>query len=97
MSRYTSEQTVYNPLKKKTVPLLRLDTNTMTVTHFNADTQTDESKTYHTDFIRYHLHFSDSHCPDRLRRLVNEGRIVEYLDDMERKVNEAISLSLIHI
>ncbi len=91
MSRYTSEQTVYNPLKKKTVPLLRLDTNTMTVTHFNADTQTDESKTYHTDFIRYHLHFSDSHCPDRLRRLVNEGRIVEYLDDMERKVNEAIS------
>ena len=91
MSRYTSEQTVYNPLKKKTVPLLRLDTNTMTVTHFNADTQTDESKTYHTDFIRYHLHFSDSHCPDRLRRLVNDGRIVEYLDDMERKVNEAIS------
>ena len=91
MSRYTSEQTVYNPLKKKTVPLLRLDTNTMTVTHFNADTQTDESKTYNTDFIRYHLHFSDSHCPDRLRRLVNEGRIVEYLDDMERKVNEAIS------
>ena len=91
MSRYTSEQTVYNPLKKKTVPLLRLDTNTMTVTHFNADTQTDESKTYHTDFIRYHLHFSDSHCPDRLRRLVNEGKVEQYLDDMERKVNEAIS------
>ena len=63
----------------------------MTVTHFNADTQTEESKTYHADFIRYHLHFSDSHCPDRLRRLVNEGKIVQYLDDMERKVSEAIS------
>ena len=91
MSRYTSEQTAYSPLKKKYVPLWILDTNTMTITHFNADTQTEESKTYTTDFIRYHLHFSDSHCPDRLRRLVNEGRIVEYLDDMERKVNEAIS------
>lgn len=91
MSRYTSEQTAYSPLKKKYVPLWRLDTNTMTVTHFNTDTQTDESKTYHTDFIRYHLHYSDSHCPDRLRRLVNEGRIVQYLDDMERKVSEAIS------
>ena len=88
MSRYTSEQIAYSPLKKKYVPLWRLDTNTVTVTHFNADTQTEDIKTYHTDFIRYHLHFSDSHCPDRL---VNEGRIVQYLDDMERKFSDAIS------
>ena len=96
MSRYKSEQTAYNPLKKKSVPLWRLDTNTVTVTHFNTDTQTEESKTYHTDFIRYHLHFSDSHCPDRLRRLVNEGKIMQYLDDMERKVSEAISRQVEH-
>ena len=63
MSRYKSEQTEYSPLKKKSVSLWRLDTNTLTVTHFNTDTQTEESKTYSTDFIRYHLHFSDSHCP----------------------------------
>ena len=91
MSRYKSEQTAYSPLKKKYVPLWRLDTNTVTVTHFNADTQSEESKTYNTDFIRYHLHFSDSHCPDRLRRLVNEGMIIQYLDDMELKVGEAIA------
>ncbi len=91
MSRYKSEQTAYSPLKKKYAPLWRLDTNTVTVTHFKADTQTEEIKTYTTDFIRYHLHFSDSHCPDRLRRLVNDGRIEQYLDDMERKVSEAIS------
>ena len=91
MSRYKSEQTAYSSLKKKYVPLWRLDTNTVTVTHFNTDTQTEESKTYHTDLIRYHLHFSDSHYPNRLRRLVNEGRIIQCLDDMERKVSEAIS------
>ena len=91
MSRYKSEQTAYSLLKKKSVPQWRLDTNTVTVTHFNPDTQTEESKTYHTDFIRYHLHYSDSHCPDRLRRLVNDGKIIQYLDDMERKVSEAIS------
>ena len=90
MSRYKSEQTAYSSLKRKYVPLWRLDTNTMTVTKFNADTQNEESKTYHTDFIRYHLHFSDSHCPDRLRRLVNEGMIIQYLDDMELKVSEAL-------
>ena len=91
MSRYKSEQTSYDPQKKKSVPLWRLDTNTVTIIHFNPDTLTEESKTYHTDFIRYHLHFSDSHCPDRLRRLVNEGKIIQYLDDMERKVSDAIS------
>ena len=91
MSRYKSEQTVYDPLKQKHVSLWKLDTNTVTVTYFNTDTQSEESKTYNTDFIRYHLHFSDSHCPDRLRRLVNEGKIVQYLDDMERRVSDAIS------
>lgn len=91
MSRYKSEQTAYDPLKKKYVPLWRLDTNTVTIIHFDADTQTKESKTYHTDFIRYHLHYSDSNYPDRLRRLVNDGRIEQYLDDMELKVSEAIT------
>lgn len=91
MSRYKSEQTAYSPQKKKNVPVWRLDSNTVTVTHFNIDTLTEESKTYHTDFIKYHLHYSDSHCPDRLRRLVNEGKIIQYLDDMELKVSEAIS------
>lgn len=90
MSRYTNEQTVYSSLKKKCVPLWSLDTNTMTVTNFNPDTQTEESKTYSTDFIRYHIHYSDSKCPDKLRRLVNEGKIIQYLDDMELKVSEAI-------
>ena len=41
MSRYKSEQTAYSQLKKKYVPLWQLDTNTMTVTHLNADTQTE--------------------------------------------------------
>lgn len=90
MSRYKSEQTMYNPMKKKNVPIWRLDTNTLTVTHFNADTLTEEHKTYHTDYIRYHLHYSDNKYPDRLRRLVNEGRIIQYLDGIEVKVSEAI-------
>lgn len=91
MSRYKSEQTAYSPQKKRNVPIWRLDTNTLTVTLFNADTLTEEHKTYHTDYIKYHLHYSDSKYPDRLRRLVNEGRIIQYLDDLELKVSEAIA------
>ena len=89
MSRYTSKQTVYSSLKKY-VPIWKLDTNTMTATYLNVNTQTEGSKTYHADFIRYHLHYSDSHCHDRLRRLVNEGKIIQYLDDMEQKVSGAL-------
>jgi len=83
MSRYKSEQTAYSPQKKKYVPIWRLDTNTVTITHFNPDTLNEESKTYNTDYVRYHLSFSASHYPDRLRRLVNEGKIEQYLDDLE--------------
>ena len=50
MSIYTSEQTVYTPLKMKYVPMWRLDTNTVTVTHFNVDTHAESNKTF---FIRY--------------------------------------------
>ena len=91
MSRFKSEQNAYSPQKKKNVPIWRLDTSSLTVTHFNAETLTEEHKTYNTDYIRYHLHYSDSKYPDRLRRLVNEGKIVKYLDDLEQRVDEAIS------
>ncbi len=77
MSRYESKKVAYNPQKKKNVPIWRLDTNTLIVTHFNADTLTEESKTYYTDYIRYHLHYSDNKYPDRLRKLVNTGKIVQ--------------------
>lgn len=90
MSRYKSVQTAYDPLKKKDVPIWRLDTNTVTVTHFDADTLTAQSKTYHTDYVRYHLSFSASRYPDRLRKLVNEGTIEQYLDDLEQRVGDAI-------
>lgn len=64
----------------------------MTVTYFNLDMLTIvEYKTYRTDFIKYHLRYSDSHCPDRLRKLVNEGKNIQYLYELELKVSEAIS------
>jgi len=55
------------------------------VTHFYTNTLAVESKTYKTNFIRYHLHYSDT-----LQGLVNEDKIKQYLDHMELKVSEAI-------
>lgn len=91
MSRFKSKHKAYNPKKKKDVPLWILDTNFLTVTSFNPDNCTEERKTYHSDCIKYHLHYTADKYPDRLRRLVNEGEIIQYLDDLELKVSEAIS------
>ena len=91
MSIFKSKHKAYNPKKNKSVPIWKLDTSALTVTYFNPDNCTEERKTYHSDCIKYHLHYSADKYPDRLRRLVNEGRIIQYLDDMELKVGEAIT------
>ncbi|MGN0576465.1 MAG: hypothetical protein ACI4J2_10595 [Ruminococcus sp.] len=90
MSIFKSKHTAYNPKKKKNVPLWILDTNLLTVTSFNADNCTEERKTYYSDCIKYHLHYSADKYPDRLRRLVNDGTIISYLDDLESSVTDAI-------
>lgn len=91
MSIYKSNQTIINPKTNKPVPIWKLDTTNMTVTHFNPDTLTAEHKTYCTDFIKYHVHYSESHCPERLRKLINNGSIISYLDDLETRVNDALN------
>ncbi len=91
MSIFKSTQTAINPKTNKPVPIWKLDTNTMTVTHFSSDTLTAEHKTYCTDFIRYHVHYSESHCPDKLSKLVNDGSIISYLDDLENRVNDTLN------
>lgn len=96
MSRYKSIQTAYNPQKKKNVPIWRLDTNTQPITYFNIDTLIEKHKTYYTEYVRYHLYYSDSKYSDRLRKLVNERKIIEYLDDLELKVSEAIAHQVEH-
>ena len=91
MSIYKSTQTSINPKTNKTVPIWKLDTTTMTVTYFSPDSLKAEHKTYCTDSIKYHVHYSECHCPDRLRRLVDDGSIISYLDDLEARVNDALN------
>ena len=90
MSRYKSEQTVFDRTSNKVVPVLCLDTATATVACLVESTQTEERKIYYTDFIRYHLNYVSEKPPDRLCRLVSEGKIIAYLDDFEQRVSAAI-------
>ena len=90
MKKFKSIQTAINPQTNKSVPLWLLDTITNTVIHHDTDTHKESVKTYHSDSVKYHISFSASKYPDRLRKLVNNGQIIAYLDDLEQKVADAI-------
>ena len=67
-----------------------LDTDTQTVTH------TDESlnvttQSFFEDCVAYHLKYRAEENPQSLQELVNEGKILEYLDDFRIKVTDAVN------
>lgn len=47
MSVIKNQNKVFNEIMKKDVPICKLDTNSLTVTIFNVDTQTEEYRTFH--------------------------------------------------
>lgn len=66
-----------------------LDTDTLTVIHNIPDAEPSVT-TFSSDHIRYHLHYSAEYRSDRLKRLVNNGTILDYLTALDRSVADAI-------
>lgn len=67
-----------------------LDTDKQVVTH------TDESlnvttRSFFEDCVAYHLKYRAEENPESLQKLVNEGKILEYLDDFRIKVADAVN------
>ncbi len=68
------------------VPAVVLDTDKVTVTE-NGDRQ--KITKFFTDYARYHLRYVAEINPERLQRLVDEGKIIDYLNDLEDRCFEA--------
>ncbi|MDE6036103.1 MAG: hypothetical protein K2G36_09370 [Ruminococcus sp.] len=64
-----------------------LDTEKITVRSISDGTIYE----FYTDHIRYHLHHSEEHFPERLQQLVDNGEILEYLEELEIKVTDEIN------
>lgn len=73
----------------KNKPVWVLDTDTLTVTHNTPDSEPSVT-TFSSDHIKYHLHYSAEYRPDKVKRLVNDGTILDYLIELDRVVTEAI-------
>ena len=73
----------------KNKPVWVLDTDTLTVTHNTPDSEPSVT-TFSSDHIKYHLHYSAEYRPDKMKRLVNDGTILDYLIELDRAVTDAI-------
>ncbi len=74
-------------------PLWSLDTDTQTVTHIHPKTFKVEKHRFFHDYIRYHLHYIEEYAPERLQRLVDNGKIFRYLTDFDNKFFYTYDLS----
>ena len=83
---FRSEKMIYNG-ERYTDPACVLDTAERTVTVIDPVTFESKTTEFHTDYIKDHLGYVASHHPERLQRLVNEGKIIEYLNDFEAQMN----------
>lgn len=73
----------------KNKPVWVLDTDALTVTHNTPDAEPIVTA-FSSDYVKYHLHYCADYHPDRLRKLVNSGEILEYLLNLENAVEEAL-------
>lgn len=73
----------------KNKPMWVLDTDALTVTHNTPDAESSVMA-FSSDHIKYHLHYSAEYRPERLRKIVNSGEILDYLIDLDKAVEEAL-------
>lgn len=66
-----------------------LDTDALTVTHNTPDAEPSVTA-FSSDHIKYHLHYSAEYRPERLKKLVNSGAILDYMIDLDKAVEEAL-------
>ena len=84
-----SKKMIYDG-KQYTEPEWILDTAERTVTHVDPSTLEATVTDFHTDYVKDHLRYVTAKHPERLEKLVDEGRIIDYLDELETRAIEAV-------
>lgn len=87
---FKSEKQVYSKMADKLVAEWTLDTDTQTVTHTNENGVATK-RCFWRDCIRYHLNYHVENAPESLQKLVNEGKIQAYLEDLEIRAVDAVN------
>ena len=70
-------------------PVWAVDTDKLTVTHITKTGEAEQHHFWH-DCVKYHLHYCEEYCPERLQDLVDNGEIYRYLEELDIKVTDAV-------
>lgn len=73
----------------KNKPVWVLDTDALTVTHNSASAEPSVTA-FSSDHIRYHLHYRAEYHKSRLKKLVDNGEIKNYLEELDINVTNEI-------
>ena len=84
-----SKKMVYDG-RQYTEPEWTLDTAQRTVTHVEPSTLETTVTDFHTNYVKDHLRYVTAKHPERLEKLVDEGRIIDYLDELETRAIEGV-------
>ena len=87
---FKSEKQVYSKMTDKLISEWTLDTGTQTVIHTNENGVVTKH-CFWRECIRYHLNYRTENAPESLQKLVNEGKIQAYLEDLEIRVVDAVN------
>ena len=86
-----SETYVYDRTEERyTYPMYELDTVNRTVVYTDPESYERTTTRFHTEFTKQHLAYVAEYDIGRLKKLVNEGKIINYLEEFEDKCFEVV-------
>lgn len=68
------------------VPLWSFDTENAVVIHYDKEKEEQECTPIFSECILNHVDYTMSHCPERFQKLVDDGKILEYLENLDERV-----------
>ena len=88
---FESKNKVYDDKNVRYIAEWSVDTDTQTVTHTDKNTLEVKEWSFHEDFIRYHLHYREEYSPELLQKVIDNGDILQYLEDLVEMVTDKIN------
>lgn len=87
---FESKSKIYDERNSRYIAEWCLDTNTQTVIQTNKNTLESREWSFHEECVRYHLHYREEHSPELLQKMIDEGVVLQYLEELVIKVKDKI-------
>lgn len=88
---FESKSKVYDDKNVRYIAEWSVDIDTQTVTHTDKDTLEVKEWSFYEDFVRYYLHYREEYSPELLQKVIDNGDILQYLENLVETVKDKIN------